>query len=212
MYEHECEKIVADKLSEWYRLEKAGYKVMDFTLDVCELNGWYNRVQEDRESLVFQFNKITAVFQSSLHFVLNFMTKAFISSTRKFCADKYKIKIGNYTLTRDDPEAENMNCREYFQNCYLNLQFVVFTKTKIFFSNRMCTRQFTYIQLKYKMLSQRKLSESKYKFIENLLRTIDLIFVYQFNRWFAITTTNAIAWMKMAIKCLLKFKWIKFPH
>ncbi|KAJ6641326.1 hypothetical protein Bhyg_06262 [Pseudolycoriella hygida] len=49
-YEHECEKIVADKLSEIYRFENEGYTVMEFSLDMCELNGWYKRVREDENS------------------------------------------------------------------------------------------------------------------------------------------------------------------
>lgn len=36
-----------------YQLENEGYDVMDFTMDICELNGWYKRVQEDKYSLVF---------------------------------------------------------------------------------------------------------------------------------------------------------------
>lgn len=50
MYEHECEKFVADKLAEKYRLEDEGHVVMDFKLDMCELNGWYKRVHEDKYS------------------------------------------------------------------------------------------------------------------------------------------------------------------
>lgn len=53
VYEHDCEKIIADKLSEMYQLENDGYNVMEFTLDICELNGWYKRVQEDKDSLVY---------------------------------------------------------------------------------------------------------------------------------------------------------------
>lgn len=49
-YEHVCEKIVADKLAEMYRLESEGYNVMDFSLDMCEVNGWYKRIREDRHS------------------------------------------------------------------------------------------------------------------------------------------------------------------
>lgn len=50
IYEHECEKIVADKLAEVYQFESQGFNIMAFTLDICELNGWYKRVQEDKDS------------------------------------------------------------------------------------------------------------------------------------------------------------------
>ncbi|KAG4067565.1 hypothetical protein HA402_005337 [Bradysia odoriphaga] len=50
VYDHDCEKIVSDKLSEKYRLESEGSVVMDFKMDLCELNGWYKRVHEDKYS------------------------------------------------------------------------------------------------------------------------------------------------------------------
>lgn len=50
IYEHECEKILADKLSEAYQFENEGFNIMAFTLDICELNGWYKRVKQDKES------------------------------------------------------------------------------------------------------------------------------------------------------------------
>lgn len=37
----------------------------------------------------------------------------FFALFRKFCVDKYGVQIGNYSLPKGDPEADNMNCRQY---------------------------------------------------------------------------------------------------